>query len=62
MFVLKFYFATLFQSAHLFYEKREGSGAESASVLVTNGSGCGSGRHINIRILQIRFLNYENYG
>jgi hypothetical protein len=40
-----FIFQPLFQSAQHFFEKREGSGAGSAygSVLVTNGSGCGSG-------------------
>jgi hypothetical protein len=36
IFVLKFYFATIFSARQHFYEKREGS------ILVTNGSGSGS--------------------
>jgi hypothetical protein len=38
-----------------------GSGAESGagSVLVTKGSGCGSGRPKNIRILWIRILSID---
>jgi hypothetical protein len=43
-----FILQSLFQSAQHFYEKRRGPG--SGSVLVTNGSGCGSGRPKNIRI------------
>jgi hypothetical protein len=44
----------LHNSAQHFYEKREGSGAGSASgsVLVTNESGSGSGRPKNIGILR----------
>jgi hypothetical protein len=47
----EFYFATiiLFQSTQYFYEKREGYGSGSLS-LVTKGSKCGSWRPQNIRI------------
>jgi hypothetical protein len=41
----------LFQPAQEFNEKREGSG----SVLVTTGSGCGSGRPENARIRNTAF-------
>ncbi len=44
--VLKFYFATIFQSAQHFYKKKEGSG----SALVTN-----------LRILQMR-MRIRNFG
>jgi hypothetical protein len=37
------------------FETESGAG----SVLVTNGSGCGSGRPKNIRILWIRILNID---
>jgi hypothetical protein len=50
IFVVNFILQPLFQSTQHFYEKRKGSGAESGSVLVTNGSGCGSKRPKNIRI------------
>jgi hypothetical protein len=50
----------LFQSAKNFSEKKEGSGAGSASgsVIVPNGSICGSGRPKNIRI---RIRNTDFY-
>jgi hypothetical protein len=38
-FVLKFYFASIIQFAQHLYEKREGSGTGTGSVLLTNGSG-----------------------
>jgi hypothetical protein len=40
IFVVKFYFAPFFRSAQQLHEKREGFGRRS--VLVTNGSGCGT--------------------
>jgi hypothetical protein len=47
---LNFTLQPLFQSAQHFYENRNGSGA----VLMTNESGCGSGRPKNIWILRIQ--------
>jgi hypothetical protein len=49
MFVLKLYFVTIISVAQHLYQKRKGSGAGSASgsVLMTNGSRCGSARPQN---------------
>ncbi len=54
-----FIFQLLFQSAQHSYEKREGSGSDPDPYLwvVTNGSGCGSGRPKNIQFLRIRIRN-----
>ncbi len=49
--MFKFILQALFQSSQHIYEKREGSG----SVPMTNGSGSGSRRLKNMRILRIRF-------
>ncbi len=49
-FVLKFYFACTISAAQHLYEKREGSGAGSGSIPLTDGSGIGSVRPKNMRI------------
>ncbi len=54
MFALKFIMQPIYQFAHHFYEKKEGSG----SVRVTNRSGCGSGRPKNIWIRIRNTLSY----
>jgi hypothetical protein len=54
-FMLKFILHGLFQSAQHLYEKREGSGARSGSIPLTNGFG--SGRPENMGILRIRIPN-----
>jgi hypothetical protein len=53
--MLKFILHGLFQSAQHLYEKREGSGAGSGSIPLTNGFG--SGRPENMGILRIRIPN-----
>ncbi len=54
IFVFKFCFVTIIQSAQDFYEKKEGFKGGSGSVLVTSRFGCGSGRPKNIRILRMQ--------
>jgi hypothetical protein len=57
IFVLELYFATIISIRSTLYEEKEGSGSASGSVLVTSGSGCGSRRPKNIRILRIPIRN-----
>ncbi len=50
IFVLIFYFATNIPVCFTLFEKRDGSWSRSGTILVTNRSGCGSGRPKNGRI------------
>ncbi len=56
--MLKFFWLALFQSAQNFHEKREGSGAGSVSLPLTNGSGSWKPKNMQIQITNLCRYEY----